>query len=333
MNKHISIFFRNNKSNYNYIFEFLVGLLIVSFFFIIKYNNIEIVKDKLEQKIENRKIIIKNIDYSIVHSIPNIEKIMPQPTSETLSIKSNNKYISNISMLIKQNNEVNLYLGDYPKKENEILVTRELANEINNNEIDLYSKNENINLRISGVINDSGKYLIIRPNCLNEFFSQKIINQNNFEIIVDNYENIDLVINKLQSLNIVAYKSNYIQELEIKNINKILNVFNLIFIIACMMTIMFLLLIVNKIFSIKNNWINLFFYLGYKKSLIYKFMIYDCIYIYGLSTLAMLLVLWTIASIYKIIIPHSYYYFITIFDSIFIGISNIYIYYKIKKIY
>lgn len=263
------IFVRKWKTYLIYILQLFICILLFSTMLIIKYNSFDVVKKTMSQKVENRKIIAKE-KISKIKKIREIESVIPIINEIAIMIKNDNENINNLELKIKHKEEIKLEKGVFPKSEDEVLITKSLEHQLKKKNIIINVNNIEMKMTISGVIDDGGRYVILSPKKINKLIENQIINYNDTEILIDNYENIEKIINKLSKEKIKVIKSDTIQEREFENINNAYNIFNVFFIFIIIIIGLFVFFIIYNCILREYNIMKLFKYIGYNNREIYR---------------------------------------------------------------
>lgn len=263
------IFLRKWKTYLVYILQLLICILILSTILIIKYNNFDVVKKTMAQEVENRKIIAKE-QISKIKKTKGIESIIPIINETPIIIKNNNMNINNLELKVKHKEEVKLEKGMFPKRENEILITRSLEHQLKNKNILINVKNIELEMVVSGIIDDGGRYVIFSPQKINTLIENQTIDYDEVEILIDNYENIEQIMNKLTQDEIKVIKSDNIQEREFENINTAYDIFNIFFISINIIIGFFIFFIIYNYILREYDIMKLFKYIGYNNQEIYR---------------------------------------------------------------
>lgn len=252
-----------------YILQLLICILLLSTMFVIRYNNFDVVKRTMAQKVENRKIIAKE-QISKIKKTRGIESIIPIINETPIIIKNNDININDIELKVKHKEEVKLEKGIFPTTENEILITRALEHQVKDKCILINVNDVEFELVVSGIIDDGGRYVIFSPQKINTLIENQTIEYDEVEILIDNYENINLIMNALTQDGMKVIKSNDIQEREFEVINNAYDIFNVFFIFINITIGIFLFFMIYNYILREYDIMKIFKYIGYNNQEIYR---------------------------------------------------------------
>lgn len=238
----LNIITRKNKSNKKYYFLYILTniiliVLLTSHYYI---NNIytSTIKNKLQNRVLTISCTTENINsLNKINHITSVSKYYP---STIMFDTNNNKYILNYYNLnFAKINTSNL-------SSNQVIV----SNDIKSNSIILYLNNEKYIFKVVG--KHDNKYLNTNEIIVSEEFMKKLnkgLPKNEFNIIVDDYNNINYVSKELSKNNCEVLIQNDSNQQNIKMYNLILKVF-------LIGEVLIILLVVNTLTLITRDLIN-----------------------------------------------------------------------------
>lgn len=262
----LNIITRKNKSNKKYYFLYILTNIILTLLLTSHYYINNIYTSTIKNKLQNRVLTIgcSTENISSLNKINHITSISPYYPSTIMFDSSNNKYILNYYNL----NFAKVHTSDLSF--NQVIV----SNDIKSNSMTLYLNNEKYTFTVVG--NHDNKYLNTNEIIVSEEFMKKLnkaLSKNEFNIIVDDYNNINYVSKELSKNNCEVLIQNDSKQQNIKMYNFILKVFLIGEVLIVLLVVNILTLLTRDLINTNSKDIALLKIYGFHDSKISKLLI------------------------------------------------------------
>ena len=262
----LNIITRKNKSNKKYYFLYILTNIILIVLLTSHYYTNNIYTSTIKNKLQNRVLTIgcSTENISSLNKISHITSVSKYYPSTIMFDTNNNKYILNYYNLnFAKINTSNL-------SSNQVIV----SNDIKSNSIILYLNNEKYIFKVVG--KHDNKYLNTNEIIVSEEFMKKLnkgLPKNEFNIIVDDYNNINYVSKELSKNNCEVLIQNDSNQQNIKMYNLILKVFLIGEVLIILLIINTLTLLTKDLINTNSKDIALLKIYGFHNSKILKILV------------------------------------------------------------
>lgn len=252
----------------------IIGFIIVFFILLLSINILYTsFKTFYFQKLQilkneevNRTLISQIIDIEEIKNISTIESFRPKLENANISLLTSNQNIE-LTLLSTFNEK------KYNLQDNEVRISKQIVQQYDlklNKEYPFKINNTIIYLKITSISDDYNSNIILNNNTLCNLRKNKIINFNNFEILLYKYDDIEKTMQIFESKNLTIAKGSKIQDNEILLMKKIVNETLTFYTIIVLCIIIIFILIIKSLIYSSSYQLKLLFYLGMSKKKILK---------------------------------------------------------------